>query len=170
MNLYVVFASEDRSHRHAGYVLDSPRPVAPIRSFDRDGGLITTQEWWMYGRVLPEARRIAEITSLLAAARAEVGQLLETLGYSQATHLRYPATGELRFAQSFAGDSGWAVAHREEAISALRMAAQDAPAILVQTARIAYHLGDGTAAALIRRVLKRVAERLDEIRQLSHGF
>ncbi|GEM_PF-1740926 len=132
--------------------------------------LITTQEWWMYGRVLPEARRIAEITSLLAAARAEVGQLLETLGYSQATHLRYPATGELRFAQSFAGDSGWAVAHREEAISALRMAAQDAPAILVQTARIAYHLGDGTAAALIRRVLKRVAERLDEIRQLAHGF
>ena len=30
--------------------------------------MATTQVWWMFGRVLPEARRLAELSSLLAAA------------------------------------------------------------------------------------------------------
>jgi hypothetical protein len=29
--------------------------------------MATTQEWWMFGRVLPEARRLAELSSLLVS-------------------------------------------------------------------------------------------------------
>jgi hypothetical protein len=132
--------------------------------------LATTQEWWMYGRVLPEARRIAEISSLLAAARAELGQLLDTLGYPQATHLSHPGTSELRFAQSFAGDEGWALAHREEAISVLRLASMAVPVLLTHVARVAYYLGESAASQRIRRVLERLAERLAEVRALTAGY
>jgi hypothetical protein len=37
---------------------------------------LTTQEWWLLGRVLPEARTLAEVTSLLAVARAEIDGFL----------------------------------------------------------------------------------------------
>ena len=132
--------------------------------------LATTQEWWMYGRVLPEARRIAEMTSLLAAARAELGQLLDALGYPHPTHLAAPGTSELRFAQSFAGDEGWAMAHREEAISVLRLASQAVPVLLSHAARIAYQLGDSSVSVRVRHVLGRLAERLAEVRMLTSGY
>ena len=132
--------------------------------------LATTQEWWLYGRILPEARRIAEMTSLLAAARAEVGQLLDTLGYPQSARLSSLGTSELRFAQNFASDTGWAQAHRDEAISVLRLAAMAVPVLLVQTARIVHELGDHTASAAVRRVLARLTERLSEMRTLAVGY
>ncbi|MGH2514484.1 MAG: hypothetical protein ACRDHP_02405 [Ktedonobacterales bacterium] len=132
--------------------------------------LAATQEWWLYGRVLPEARRIAEMMSLLAAARAELGQLLETLGYPQATRLSHPGTSELRFAQSFAGDDGWALAHREEALSVLHLAALAVPVLLSHAARIGYYLTDGSASQRVQRVLGRLAERLSEVRTLAAGY
>jgi len=132
--------------------------------------LATTQEWWMYGRVLSEARRIAEMTSLLAAARAELGQLLESLGYPQSARLAHLGTSELCFAQSFAGDEGWALAHREEALSVLRLASQAAPVLLAQVARAAYYLGDGPVPDRVRHVLGRVSERLREIRSLAVNY
>lgn len=131
----------------------------------------TTQEWWMYGRVLPEARNIAEVISLLAAARAELGQLLDALGVPHPVKLNHPGTTELRFAQSFAGDEGWAVAHREEAISVLRMTATAIPLLLAQAARISYYLEDrSSATSIVRRSLARLAVRLNEIRALSAGY
>ena len=33
---------------------------------------LAVQEWWLYGRALPEARLLSEIGSLLAVARAEL--------------------------------------------------------------------------------------------------
>lgn len=126
--------------------------------------LASTQEWWLFGLAPPEAKRIAELTNLLAADRAG---LLKTLGYPQETNLDHPATGELRFQQGFAGDIGWALAHRDEAQSILRLAATAMPVLLVQTARIVAQLGDNTAAAMVRRVLARVTERLSEARSLA---
>lgn len=131
----------------------------------------TTQEWWMYGRVLPEARNIAEVISLLAAARAELGQLLDTLGVPHPAKLNHPGATELRFAQSFAGDGGWAAAHREEAISVLRMTAMAMPLLLAQSARVSYYLADSSSAtSIVRRALARLAERLNEIRTLAAGY
>lgn len=89
----------------------------------------------MFGRVLPEARRLAELSSLLAAARAELAQLLSTLGYPPAMRMTHPGTSELQFAQSIASDEGWGLAHREEAISVLRLAALAVPILLAQIAR-----------------------------------
>lgn len=129
--------------------------------------LATTQEWWLFGRVLPEARRIAELTSLIAAARADLAGLLRTLGYPQPTTLDHPGTSELAFQQGFATDTGWALAHRDEAVSILRLAAMAMPVLLVQTTRIANQLGDNTASAMVRRVLARVTERLSEARSLA---
>jgi hypothetical protein len=37
---------------------------------------LATQEWWLLGRVLPEARSLAEVASLLAVARAELDGFL----------------------------------------------------------------------------------------------
>lgn len=125
----------------------------------------------MYGRVLPEARNIAEVTSLLAAARAELGQLLDTLGVPHPIKLNHPGTTELRFAQSFAGDEGWGYAHREEAISVLKMTAMAMPLLLSQAARVSYYLEDASAATgIVRRSLARLAARLNEIRLLAAGY
>ncbi len=154
------------------------QPVSAVYSTPRDLStlfkrllelerLATTQEWWLFGRVLPEARRIAELTSLLAAARADLSGLLKTLGYPQATNLDHPATSELTFQQGFATDAGWALAHRDEALSILRLAATAMPVLLVQTARISAQLGDNAAATMVRRVLARVTERLSEARTLA---
>jgi hypothetical protein len=37
---------------------------------------VALQEWWMFGRSLPEAQALAEVASLLAVARAELDQIL----------------------------------------------------------------------------------------------
>ncbi len=130
----------------------------------------TTQEWWMYGRTLPEARRIAEITSLLAAARADLGRLLDTLGHPQSVSISGPGTSELHFAQSFAGDRGWALAHRDEAVSILRLTAQAVPSILTAMSRIRLTHGANSVALAARSQLERVGSRLLEIRPLVSGY
>ena len=132
--------------------------------------LAATQEWWLYGRVLPEARRIAEMMSLLAAGRAELGQLLDTLGYPQSSRLSHPGTSELRFAQSFAGDDGWAMAHREEALSVLRLASLAVPVLLSHAARVNHYLTDSTSSRRVQQVLARLTERLTEVRALAAGY
>jgi hypothetical protein len=37
---------------------------------------LSAEEWWMLGRVVPEAGLLAEVASLLAVARAELDQML----------------------------------------------------------------------------------------------
>ena len=132
--------------------------------------LTTMQEWWMYGRVLPEAGALAEVASLLAAIRAELGNVLDAFGYPQPPTLTVMGTSELTFAQSFAGDSGWALAHREEAISALHMVARALPEFFTQVMRIRFHLGESAGADMPRRVLTRAIERLNDIRELVGGY
>ncbi len=125
--------------------------------------MATTQEWWMFGRVLPEARR-------LAAARAELAQLLSTLGYPPAARLTHPGTSELQFAQSFASDEGWGLAHREEAISVLRLAALAVPILLAQIARVRYQMSEASPPDSVRAVLSRLSGRLEEARACVMGY
>src|SRR5262249_14567785 len=37
---------------------------------------LSEEEWWLFGRILPEARLLAEVTSLLAVARGELENTL----------------------------------------------------------------------------------------------
>ena len=132
--------------------------------------LATTQEWWMYGRVLPEARRIAELTSLLAAARAELVGLLKSMGFPQIAEIDHLGTSELNFASHFASDIGWAQAHREEALQVLRLAASAVPVLLVQAARIVNRLEGNMSGTMARRVMSRITARLTEARLLAMGY
>lgn len=132
--------------------------------------MASTQEWWMFGRVLPEARRVAEIASLLTAARAELGQMLETLGHPQSAHIEHPATGELAHAQQFASDERWAEAHREEARSVIRLAAMTLPHLQAQLARFRCQVGESTTSGIMYRGLERVGERLSEARSIAFGY
>lgn len=132
--------------------------------------MATTQEWWMFGRVLPEARRLAELSSLLAAARAELAQLLSTLGYPPAMRMTRPGTSELQFAQSFASDEGWGLAHREGAISVLRLAALAVPILLAQIARCRYQMSEAGPPDYVRAVLERLSGRLGEARVCVMGL
>lgn len=132
--------------------------------------LATAQQWWMYGRLLPEAGSLAEIASLLAAARVDLEQLLAVLGRPPVAHMTHPGTSELFFAQSFAGDQGWASAHREEAISVLQLTAQAVPLILMSLARVRSTLGANAIAAATRSQLERIGSRLDEVRTLVVGY
>jgi len=92
----VVFTSKSRRGRRTQAMSEIPRDLAVLftRLVDMER-MATTQEWWMFGRVLPEARQLAELSSLLAAARAELAQLLSTLGYPPAVRLTHPGTSEL---------------------------------------------------------------------------
>lgn len=139
--------------------------------------LTTAQEWWLYGAVLPNARRIAEIVSLLTAARADLVDVLYQLGMPQLDEVAPHNTRELRFAQSFAHDTHWARAHDEEATSILRLVVTSAPSLVALNERLLFSLprSDASAAssaagaAGFRAVLVRVGARLREIGALAGG-
>ncbi len=107
--------------------------------------LATAHEWWMYGRVLPEARQIFELISLLAAARAELFGLLKSTGFPQLADIEHLGASELIFTSPFANDLGWAQTHREESLQVFRLAASSVPVLLVEAARIVNRL-DGNVS------------------------
>lgn len=136
--------------------------------------LTTAQEWWLYGAVLPKARRIAEIVSLLTAARADLVYVLGQLGLPHLEDIALHSTGELRFAQSFAHDAKWARAHDEEATSLLRLITTSAPSLVAMNERLLAALTPADAPRSVsgiqlQAMLRRVSERLREIAQLAGG-
>lgn len=92
---------------------------------------LAVQEWWMLGRVLPEARALAEVSSLFAVARGELENALEQY-FGRAV----PLTGQSN-ASELAGpeppkpdDPTWVAASRDQALGLLRMVASSLPPML----------------------------------------
>ena len=86
---------------------------------------LAVQEWWLLGRVLPEARVLAEVSSLLAVARGELESALshyfkievERAGQTdQFTAVDGAAPGDTN-------DAAWVTARRDQAVGLLRMVA-----------------------------------------------
>ena len=127
------------SSRDAGQLLRTSQPDAQSSAVaelvDRAEALwrrlkdieraLAVQEWWMLGRALPEARLLAEISSLFAVAS---GELENTLTQSFHRPLqRYEVTDPRAAAYADpAGppnDPAWLAASRDQALGLLRMVA-----------------------------------------------
>lgn len=111
---------------------DSADPVAALggraetllrRLRDMERAL-AVQEWWLLGRVLPEARVLAEVCSLLAVARGELESALANyfnLDIEQAGQTDQFAAVE--GAPGDTDDAAWVAACRDQALGLLRMVA-----------------------------------------------
>ncbi|HEU0027644.1 MAG TPA: hypothetical protein VFQ25_11060 [Ktedonobacterales bacterium] len=87
---------------------------------------LTDQEWWLMGNVFPEARRLAEITSLLSVARGELETFLnEVCGMTVAAENERKGADEDVFA--LMGDPMWMSGSREKAFALLRMLVAQVP-------------------------------------------
>jgi hypothetical protein len=93
---------------------------------------LAVREWWMLGRSFPEARLLAEISSLLAVARGEMENALsQGFGYAS---LRADSTDQYnavgRDDTMRTGDPAWVAGCREQAVGLLRMIASGLPPML----------------------------------------
>lgn len=82
---------------------------------------LTDQEWWLMGRAMPEARVLAEMTSLLAVARGEVETFLTEAGARPQPNDNAPPRKEQDDIFDLMGDPMWMSGSREKAIALLRM-------------------------------------------------
>jgi hypothetical protein len=126
---------------------------------------LAVQEWWMLGRVLVEARTLAEIASLFAVARGEMENALEQY-FARAV----PLTGQGSSAELTgpaepprSDDPAWIAASRDQAIGLLRMVASALPPMLQYAQMLQEY---GTRAQLATGAVDAfgiVADRLNEI-------
>lgn len=87
---------------------------------------LTDQEWWLMGNVFAEARRLAEVTSLLSVARGELeGFVVDVCGMAIPSADDPKAAGDDIFA--LMGDPMWMSGSREKAIALLRMLMANVP-------------------------------------------
>ncbi|MGZ3680353.1 MAG: hypothetical protein ACXWQR_17625 [Ktedonobacterales bacterium] len=86
---------------------------------------LAVQEWWLLGRVLPEARVLAEVASLLAVARGELESALSN--YFKIEIEQAGQTDQLAAVEGAApgdtNDAAWVAASRDQALGLLRMVA-----------------------------------------------
>jgi hypothetical protein len=122
------------------------------------------QEWWMLGRVLPEARLLSEIHSLLAVARGELeGVRVQYFGRQRpagdtAEHGTASEPGS-------AEDPAWVAASRNQAIGLLRMIASALPAMLQYAQMLRAYAERLNLAAGALDALSIVVERLHEVQE-----
>lgn len=128
-------------------------------------GSLAVREWWLLGRAVPEARVLAEVSSLLAVARGELeNALIQGFGHSvplpEATD-QYNTVGHEDDGQL--EDPAWVAACREQAIGLLRMMAASLPA-MYQYAQMLHSYSDqlGILAPAVDS-LSIVTDRLNEI-------
>lgn len=93
---------------------------------------LSVQEWWMLGRVVPEAGVLAEVASLLAVARGELENALgvffgRTSEQLDRTDAFTAVTGE---PQGDTSDPAWLAASRDQAVGLLRMVSSMLPPML----------------------------------------
>ena len=84
---------------------------------------LTDQEWWLMGRAMPEARILAELTSLLSVARGELETFLVEMGARQRESESATQRKEQDDVFDLMGDPMWMSGSREKAIALLRMCA-----------------------------------------------
>jgi hypothetical protein len=93
---------------------------------------LSVREWWMLGRVLPTARLLAEISSLLAVARGELETAL-TQAFQKNISVRDQSDAFETIQQEPAGaenDPAWLEAARDQSFTLLRMVAGSLPAMI----------------------------------------
>jgi hypothetical protein len=89
------------------------------------------QEWWLFGRALPEARLLSEIGSLMAVIRAELETALaQVFGRQVPSVDASDQTGPIVDASVFEHDPAWIAATRDQAIGLLRLIAGALPPML----------------------------------------
>lgn len=131
---------------------------------------IAEDEWWLLGRALPEARLLAEISSLLAVARGELEHVI-------AKHLGGPAAGSdatdqfatpTQPSQAQLSDPTWLATQRDRAIQLLRLVASGLPPMTQYAQMLRDHAERAglTMAALdsLGIVTDRLSEAYDALR------
>jgi hypothetical protein len=125
---------------------------------------VAVEEWWLLGRALPEARLLAEVSSLLAVARGELENVLaQHFGRSSA---RSDATDQFNSlaapSPEQTSDPVWLAGQREKAIHLLRLVASSLPPMMQYAQMLRAHaerLGFASGAV---DSLGIVADRLNE--------
>ncbi len=85
---------------------------------------LVVQEWWLLGRVLPEARVLAEVCSLLAVARGELESAL--VNYFNLDSAQAGQTDQFAAVEGTPGDTddaAWVATCRDQAVGLLHMVA-----------------------------------------------
>jgi hypothetical protein len=88
---------------------------------------LATHEWWLLGRVVPEAGQVAEIASLLAVARGELEQALDEQFDWRMPVTNGDAPADEGDPATLANDPAWARERESEAAGLLRMLAKALP-------------------------------------------
>jgi hypothetical protein len=138
-----------------------------LEELDRATG---AQQWWLLGRVMPEAHALAEVSSLLAVARAELDQFL--VEFFQRPPSLAADAGEVEAADDplASGDDDQLAAQRATAGQLLRMLG----AALPPTTLFARNLRQAAERAGLPAqgvdALGIVAERLSEAQEALHGL
>ncbi len=126
---------------------------------------LSVQEWWLLGRALPEARLLAEITSLLAVARGELFQFLADffgrapLGFDPAEN---PAGNE----EPRLDDPIWMRERREQTLYLLRNVAAALPPMIQYARMLRTNAERLRVAVTALDGLSIVAGRLEEAHEL----
>jgi hypothetical protein len=126
---------------------------------------LAVREWWLLGRAIPEARLVAEVSSLLAVARGEMENVL-TQGFglsippSDATD-QYGAIG--RDDVLHTEDPAWVSACRTQAIGLLRMVAASLAPMLQYAEMLRSYSEQLAVPTSALDSLGIVADRLNEI-------
>lgn len=125
---------------------------------------LTDQEWWLMGRVMPEARMLAEMTSLLAVARGEIETFLtETRGAAPAAPAERKQQDDVF---DLMNDPLWMSGSREKAIALLRMCAANIPPMRQYAVALQVNAERMRLPALALDPLGIAAERLTEAEEL----
>jgi len=132
---------------------------------------LTGQEWWLLGKVAPEARLLAELASLLAVARGEMEGFLTDFCRRRLPPFEIPEPTPEATDAVLAGmkDPRWLSAQREQAVGHLRMVAASLPAMsqYAQTLRTHAERLGVVAAALdpLTIVMDRLGDAQETLQQ-----
>lgn len=126
---------------------------------------LTDQEWWLMGNVFPEARRLAEVTSLLSVARGELEAFLEEVcGMpSSAPEERKRGEGDIF---TLMGDPMWMSGSREKAIALLRMLIAQVPPMRQYSTALQVNAERLRVPSAAMDPLGITAERLTEVEEI----
>lgn len=127
---------------------------------------LTDQEWWLMGRVMPEARVLAEMTSLLSVARGELETFLTEVGVRREESDDAGRRKEQDDIFDLMTDPMWMSGSREKAIALLRMCAAQIQPMRQYAAVLQANAEKLRLPAVAVDPLSIAAERLGEAEEL----